>query len=375
MKVALELQPCCGNRSGIGFYTYELAKRLQDSDDLNFTGNVFNFLSRNDNTSSLADIHMPVRVQKNMPYGVYRRIWHALPLRYSMMFPKADLSVFFNYIVPPRITGRVIDTICDMTYLRYPDTMDKKNLKRIKKDIQYSVERSSKIITISEFSKEEIHHALGVPAEKISVVYSAASLSSKQLADPQKTLDKYSINGPYLLYVGNMEPRKNLARLLRAFRLLKKETKIPHRLVLAGGSGWRSEELHRELNASESTGDVVMTGYVTSEEKNTLYSCASAFVFPSLYEGFGMPPLEAMHFGCPVVCANAASLPEVVGDAAELVDPMEVDSIAEGMLRVLTDESHRADLVQKGYIQAKKFNWEDSANKLMQICREVLEES
>ena len=317
---------------------------------------------------------MPVRVQKSMPYGVYRRIWHALPLHYSMMFPKADLSVFFNYIVPPRITGRVINTICDMTYLRYPDTMDKKNLRRIQKDIQYSVERSSKIVTISEFSKKEIHQTLGVPAEKISVVYSAASLPS-QMADPQETLDKYSINGPYLLYVGNMEPRKNLIRLLRAFRLLKKEINISHQLVLAGGSGWRNGELYQELRAFEAAGDVVMTGYVTSEEKNTLYSCATAFVFPSLYEGFGMPPLEAMHFGCPVVCANTASLPEVVGDAAELVDPMEVDSITEGMLRVLTDESHRTELVRKGYIQAKKFNWENSANKLMQICREVLEES
>ena len=374
MKVALELQPCCGNRSGIGLYAYELAKRLQDNEDLNFSGNVFNFLSRNDNASSLAEIHMPVRVQKCMPYGVYRRIWHALPLRYSMMFPKADLSVFFNYIVPPRITGRVINTICDMTYLRYPDTMDKKNLRRIQKDIQYSVERSSKLVTISEFTKKVIHQTLGVPAEKISVVYSAASLPS-QMADPEETLDKYSINGPYLLYVGNMEPRKNLIRLLRAFRLLKKEINISHQLVLAGGSGWRNGELYQELRAFEAAGDVVMTGYVTSEEKNTLYSCATAFVFPSLYEGFGMPPLEAMHFGCPVVCANTASLPEVVGDAAELVDPMEVDSIAEGMLRVLTDESHRTELVRKGFIQAKKFNWEDSANKLTQICREVLEES
>lgn len=374
MKVALELQPCCGNRSGIGTYAYELAKRLQNGKDLEFAGNVFNFLGRNDNLPSLAGIQMSVRTQKCMPYGIYRRIWHAIPLVYSMMFQKADLNIFFNYIVPPRIAGHVINTICDMTYLRYPETMDKKNLNRISKDILYSAERSDRIITISEFSKSEIHQLLGVPLEKISVIYSAASLS-EQKEDKQSLQSRYSIDRPYLLYVGNMEPRKNLVRLLHAYRLLKKESEIPHQLVLAGGSGWKNEGIFQELKELKKTGDVILTGYITPEEKNTLYTHASAFVFPSLYEGFGMPPLEAMHFGCPVVCSNAASLPEIVGDAAELVDPMEVDSIAQGMLHVLTDESHRAELVQKGYAQAKKFNWDDSAKKLMQICREVLEES
>lgn len=373
-KVALELQPCCGNRSGIGSYAYELARRLRNGNNLEFVGNVFNFLGRNNNDTSLAEIQMPVRTQVCIPYGIYRRIWHVLPLFYSMMFQKAELSIFFNYIVPPRITGRVINTICDMTYLRYPETMDKRNLSRISKDILYSAERSDRIITISEFSKSEIHHLLGVPLEKISVIYSAASLSEKK-ADWQDLQRRYSITKPYLLYVGNMEPRKNLVRLLRAYRLIKKESGIPHQLVLAGGGGWRNEKLFQELSDLEKTGDVIRTGYVTPEEKNTLYTYASAFVFPSVYEGFGMPPLEAMSLGCPVVCANTASLPEVVGNAAELVDPMEIDSIAEGILRVIADEPYRTKLVQRGYAQAKKFNWDDSAKKLTQICREVLEES
>ena len=371
MKVALELQPCCGNRSGIGFYTYELAKRLQDSDDLNFTGNVFNFLSRNDNTSSLADIHMPVRVQKNMPYGVYRRIWHALPVSYEAFFPRADLTVFFNFIVPPRIHGKVITTVHDLTYIRYPETMDKKNLRRIQKDIMYSLQRSDRILAVSEFSRQELYQLLRVPKEKVSVVYNAPALS-EEVADAEPLFSRHGISKPYILYVGTLEPRKNLMRLMQAFEKLKQTEGIPHQLVLAGGKGWNSEDI---LEHAQKNPDILTIGYVTNAEKNALYQNASLFAFPSLYEGFGIPPLEAMHFGCPVVCANAASLPEVVGDAAEMVDPMEVDSIAEGMLRVLTDESHRADLVQKGYIQAKKFNWEDSANKLMQICREVLEES
>lgn len=371
MKVALELQPCCGNRSGIGFYAYELSKRLQDNDDLSFAGNVFNFLGRNDNTSSLAEIYMPVRVQKAMPYGVYRRIWHALPVSYEAFFPRADLTFFFNYIVPPRIDGKVITTVHDLTYIRYPETMDKKNLRRIKKDIAYSLQRSDRILAVSEFSKQELCQLLRVPEEKVSVVYNAPALS-EEVADAKSLFHKHGITKPYILYVGTLEPRKNLMRLMNAFEKLKQTEGIPHQLVLAGGKGWNSEDI---LEHTQKNPDILTIGYVTNAEKNVLYQNASLFAFPSLYEGFGIPPLEAMHFGCPVVCANAASLPEVVGDAAELVDPMEVDSIAAGMLRVLTDESYRMELVQRGYTQAKKFNWEDSANKLMQICREVLEES
>nr|WP_300182945.1 glycosyltransferase family 1 protein [uncultured Agathobaculum sp.] len=373
-KVALELQPCCGRRSGIGQYTYEIAKRLRDSDGLVFRGNLFNFLSRNDNTESLAGIEMPILVNSLFPYGVYRRIWNAIPLPYDRLFrPKADLNVFFNYIVPPSIEGKTMTTIHDMTYLRFPETMDRRNLKRLQDGIEYSVARSAHIVTDSEFSKQEIMQLLNIPLEKISVVPGAPSLTDR-FVDFSEMADKYHIDKPYILYVGTIEPRKNLVRLMQAFAALKKNG-FPHQLVLAGGKGWENEDIYQTADRLFHYGEIVFTGYISDAEKNTLYQNAEAFVFPSLYEGFGIPPLEAMHFGCPVVCANAASLPEVVGDAAQLVDPMEVDSIAEGMLRVLADEPYRMKLVQSGYAQAKKFNWDDSANKLTQICREVLEES
>ena len=126
--VALELQPCCGKRSGIGVYTYELAKRLQDDERLHFCGNMFNFCGRNDNSEMLRDIHMPINESRMFPYGVYRRIWNCLPVDYARLFPqKADLSIFFNYIVPPRITGKVMTAVYDMTFLRFPETMDARN--------------------------------------------------------------------------------------------------------------------------------------------------------------------------------------------------------------------------------------------------------
>lgn len=373
MKVALELQPCCGNRSGIGTYTYELARRLQDGDGLEFVGNVFNFLYRNDNTSALNDIEMPIRVQPCMPYGVYRRIWHAVPVSYNAMFSLADLNVFFNFIVPPRVRGKVITVIYDMTYLRFPETMNKSNLQRIRRDIARCVEHSDKIITISEFSKREIQTLLQVPEEKIEIVYSAPSITT-EVTSFQMLQKRLNVKQPYLLYMGTIEPRKNLVRLIQAFDWLKRERKIPHQLVLAGGDGWKTEEIHRAAETAQFANEIRFTGYLSSKEKNTLYQNADLMAFPSLYEGFGMPPLEAMHFGCPVVCSNAASLPEVVGDAAELVDPFDPVSIAEGVMRVLSDREYAQSLIRRGFEQEKMFTWERSAEKLRQLCVKLLAE-
>lgn len=368
MRVALELQSCCGNRSGIGTYTYELARRMKSDGGVEFSGNVFNFLGRNDNRSALEGIDMPIHVQKGMLYGVYRRIWHYTPLTYGMMFPPADLNVFFNYIVPPRVQGKCITAVYDMTYLRYPETMKKTNLRHIARNIEYSVERSSAILTISEFSKQEIHELLGVPEEKIKVVYCAASLP-KRMSETEEVRARYNIQGPYILYVGNVEPRKNLRGLLRAFRRLKQEMGIPHRLVCVGASGWNTQEIYQEAQALCDSGDVIFTGYVPAEDKAALYSAAEAFAFPSLYEGFGMPPLEAMHYGCPVVCANAASLPEIVGQAAELVDPLDETDIARGIWRVLSDQEYARGLSEEGRRQAQRFRWDQSVERLMEVIK------
>lgn len=372
MNVALELQPCCGKRSGIGTYAYELARRLQDWDGLEFCGNLFNFMGRNDNSESLKDIAMPIRESRIFPYGVYRRIWDWFPFPYQNLFPgKADLSVFFNYIVPPRIAGKVITAVHDMTWLRFPETMDRRNYKRLQDGLLRSVSRSDRILTLSRFSKEEIVSLLGVPDEKISIVPCAPSLS-KAVVDFSLCAERFHITRPYLLYVGTIEPRKNLVRLLKAYSLLKREQGIAHQMVLAGGRGWEAEEIYRE---AERTDGVILTGYLTAEEKNALYQHAAAFVFPSLYEGFGIPPLEAMAFGCPVVCSNAASLPEVVGEAARLVDPLDELDIAQGIWDVLSDEKYASQLISGGCRQLKKYSWDASAEKLAGICGAVLEGS
>lgn len=370
MKVALELQPCLGQRSGIGIYTYELAKRLQNTETLSFQGNVFNFMGRNDNSASLCGVSMELAENCSMPYGVYRRIWDKVPFSYSKRFPAADITHFFNYIVPPRVDGTVISSIYDMTYLRYPETMDERNLKRIQRDILYSVERSQRIVTISEFSKSEIVSLLQVDPAKIDIVYTNASLHHS-CASPEVLWERYGVKAPFILYMGTIEPRKNLSMLIRAFSRFKKETGLPHKLVLAGGKGWKSEDIYATAEGSPVKEDMIFTGYISAEEKNALYQQAATFVFPSLYEGFGMPPLEAMHFDTPVICAEAASLPEVVGDGAVLVPPQDELAWCQAMYDVLSQKELREALVRRGHLRTQRFSWASSAQTLKQIYQQI----
>jgi len=371
MKVALDLQPCLKNRSGIGVYTYEMAKRLQSRDGLEFYGSIFNFLGKYDGSQSLEGLTLPLLENRLLPYRAYRLLWDVVPIPHRWMFPeKMDLSIFFNYVVPPNIDGKVITTIHDMTCLRFPETVKQGTLGRLKRGISYSLERSDHILTISEFSKREIMELLSVPEEKISVISCAFSLNGTG-ADWRQIEEKWQLRKPYLLYVGTIEPRKNLTRLLKAFSLLKRENSIPHQLVLAGGKGWNNEEIYRTAKEME---NVIFTGYISEEEKIALYQNAEVFLFPSIYEGFGIPPLEAMTCGCPVVCANAASLPEVVGDAARLVDPLDEADIAQGIWEVLSNEELRNQMREAGYRQAKKYSWNNSAKKLTDVCIKVLNE-
>lgn len=368
MHVALELQPCWGQLTGIGHYTHELAKRLVPTGEVSFQGNLFNFAGRHDNSFLHDTMPFFVRENKLMPYGIYRRLWKLIPVGYEAFFGEADVTHFFNYIVPPRISGKVITTVHDMTHIRFPETVDKRNLRRLRQGLDYSLARSELIVTSSVFSKKEIVELCGIPEEKIRVIYPAPSISGGT-CDRDKLFRRLGISKDYLLYVGTIEPRKNLIRLLKAFEQLRKRKKIDCQMVLCGGNGWKNEEFYKTLEDIDYRDDILLTGYLPTDERNVLYANASVFVYPSIYEGFGIPVLEAMYWETPVICSDAASLPEAGGDAACYVDPLSVESIAEGICRVKTDQAYSETLIARGKQQCKLFSWDDSTKKLIDLYK------
>lgn len=369
MKVALELQPCSAQMSGVGNYTFQLAKRIYRMEGADVSGNYFNFCMRNPRLSD-AGLNGKVEYNSCLPYGVYRRIWDFVPIPYRMVFTSADVTHFFNYIVPPGVSGKVIDTVYDLTYLRFPETMNASNLTRLQKGMCRSLERSDLIVTDSEYVKGEIVRELGYDANRIEVVYPAA-VEETAIDLPKAYLkEKWGLDTPYLLYLGTIEPRKNINRLIQAYSKVSRELEQPPKLVLAGGKGWNADDTYR-LAAETLPGQILFTGYLSDEEKKLLYRHAALFTFPSLYEGFGIPVLEAMRYGLPVVCANTSSLTEVAGDSARLVEPTDVNDIAAGILELLCDPARAAQLSQRGKVEAKRFSWDRSAEKLMQIYRKL----
>jgi len=180
------------------------------------------------------------------------------------------------------------------------------------------------------------------------------------------------LRGPYILFVGNLEPRKNLVRLIEAFGRLKARHTLPHQLIVAGKRGWLYRSIFEAVERLGLRDDVIFTGYVPAEDLPALYAMADLFAFPSLYEGFGLPVLEAMACGTPVLTARTGSLPEVAGEAAWYVDPLDVEALADGMARILTDPGTRADLVDRGLLQAKRFTWAKTAAATLDIYRRTL---
>jgi len=309
----------------------------------------------------------------------YKLIWVVLPMPYHFFFrTKADVTQFFNFAVPPGATGKKVAMIHDMAYKSYPLTVDKKTRAWLELCMKKSCRHADHIVTVSDFSKREIIHYLHVPKEKISVVPNAvdhaiyhADYTEKQI---QKVLGKYQVQREYFLYLGTIEPRKNLERLLDAYeKLYQKRKRTVHmpQLVLAGKRGWLCEGIYekaRKLNAGKK---ILFIGYVEPQDSPVLMCGAKAFVFPSLYEGFGMPPLEAMACGTPVIASNVSALPEVVGDAGILVNPHSEEEIFQAMQVLLEDDAYRKHLGRLGAARAAEYTWVKSAGLLMDVYQEL----
>lgn len=379
MKISLDLEPCFNNHSGIGVNTYNIAKHLEKIKEIELHGEIFNFLGKNSLDKNYRELDIKVNTCKIFPYGVYRRLWNVLPVKYNTLLNShSDIYHFFDYIVPPNIEGKVITTIHDMTYVLYPDMVEQKTMNRIKKGIEYSINRADKIITVSESSKNDIAKLLNVDKSKIEVVYNGVEyeLFCKYYSKEEEleVKRKYNLPEKYILYMGTLEPRKNIKSIISAFSIFilnNRSYSDDIKLVIAGKKGWLYESIFDLVKELRLEDKVIFTDYVDEIDKPLIYNMASLFVFPSIYEGFGIPVLEAMASSVPVITSTSSSLPEIAGDAAIRVEPKDVDSIAKAMKQILEDEVLRKAMVEKGHIQARKFTWQSSVEKLVSIYKDL----
>ena len=380
MQIAIDTQPLIGSRlTGIGYCQagqLTALSALYPSDTFSLQ-----YFTGRDGAPKQARLkpylQANVQMQSAAASGyAYRMASTFLPLPYHHYFgKKADVTHFFNYIVPPGVFGKTVVTVHDMVYKTYPETVRGRTKYMLQLGLKKSLVRADRIVTDSEFSKSEICRYFPQFQDKIRVVYCGVNTKRfHPIDDPEKireVREKYALDRDYFLYLGTVEPRKNLVRLIEAYQIFIQGKKTPPYLVLAGGKGWLNSDIYQKATALGIEKNVKFTEYIPEELLCPLMCGALAFVFPSIYEGFGMPPLEAMACGVPVLASNAASLPEVVGEDAVLVDPYRPDEIAGGLERLYTDQALRVRLSEAGKKRVLHFSWERSAQQLHAVYEEL----
>ncbi len=361
MKIGIDASPIFHQRGGVGTHTLHLIENLLK---LKSDHQFFLYSSR------LSDESFPFLTQKNIQliYG------NKLYLRYRIWKERIDIVHGTNFRLPGYGRKGNIITIHDLALVKYP-SFGKKfggrfSFWRTKKRAL----RADRIIAVSKSVLEDIVQFIGAPEEKIKVIYNGVDpfyFPDDNQEVFLKIRQKFGIKKErYLLFTGTIEPRKNVKTVLKAFSRNKKIRK-DFNLVLAGGKGWKNSDIQQFIIDEGLLEEVVITGYISREELRVLYSCASCFVFPSIYEGFGIPLLEAMACGVPVICSNSSSLPEVVGDAAITIDPHDIDGFSTGMEKIVEDEGLRKNMILRGFERVKHFSWEETAKKTLQVYEEV----
>ncbi len=353
-------------RVGIGEYAYELLTQFErfKINDLRFKIYLKNAPMG----------HMP-KEREGWKYQVFgpRKMWtqFALPLNLFLSRPKPVVFFSPSHYAPRFSPVPTAISIMDLSYIHFSELFTKHDLYQLINWTKYSAKNARKIFTISNFSRDDIIKTYEKRPEDVVTTYLGIKEikdSGLKIKDMDELEKKFKITKPYILFVGTLQPRKNIVRLIEAFSKIKDKTV---KLIVVGKKGWLWEEI---IQAPEKFGvleRVKFLDFVKDEDLPGLYKNALCFVLPSLYEGFGLPVLEAMKYGCPVLVSNVSSLPEVGGDAAVYFNPQNTDEITQQLDKVLSDEELRKEMVKKGYNQVKQFSWEKAASETLRVLEEL----
>jgi glycosyltransferase involved in cell wall biosynthesis len=354
---------------GIGTYIRNLLRQLARMD----CQTEFVILCRPEDRETLAALGENFRavVQTAANYSVSEQV------RVPLALAREGVTLFHapHYVLPPLVRCKAVVTIHDCIHLMFPQYLPNRfAYAYARTSIRLAARRATRILTVSESSKRDILRFVDTEPEKIDVIYNA--YDDRFAIDPReedvvRVRERYQLESEFVLYAGNVKPHKNLERLIEAFHLVRNRGLDHLKLVLIGDEISKYTALRRAVHHHQLHKYVRFLGYLPEVTLAVMYRLAGVFVFPSLYEGFGLPPLEAMASGTPVVTSNVSSLPEVAGDAAILVDPYDPRAIADGIYRVLTDEHLRRDLRRKGVARAGMFSWEQSVRRVRAIYDEV----
>lgn len=379
MKIGIDVSSAINQRAGIGEYTRQLIRHLVALDKEN-SYHLFSFYGKDPAkyfaqfsecaNVQVSSLKLPGRLFRLMLFSFYKS---GLPL--GFLLPDVDLFHSPDHVFPALAKLKTVVTIHDLAFLLFPENYTWINGTYLKSMVPASLKRAARIIVDSENTKKDLISLLSVSEEKIRVIPAGVDESFSPTIEPDKVAKakhKYGITGDYILYVGTLEPRKNIGRLVEAYSRL--ESRRDLRLVIAGGKGWLYDELFKKVEELKIDESVSFLGYIPRKDLPALYSGAELFVYPSIYEGFGLPVLEAMACGTPVITSNVSSLPEVAGDAALLIDPNNVEELASAIEKLLSDSELRSELMNKGLERAKLFSWERTARETLAVYQEVGQE-
>jgi len=358
-----------GNES----YAVNLIEALAQIDSVN---NYTIYVTTNEARDRFTDRWPNFKVRSTLPHTPLIRI----PLTLSAELRKRPVDVLHvQFTAPPFCPCPVVVSIHDLSFEHLPETFKRRSRTQLRLTVRRSARRATRILSLSEHTRRDIIETYRIDAEKVSAIPLAAADHFRPVADNrelQRVRHKYGIDGDYILCVGSIQPRKNVARLIRAYALLRgnfSADKLP-KLVLVGKCAWLYDETLRTLEKTGVKDTSVVTGYVPESDLPALYSGALCFVYPSYFEGFGLPPLEAMKCGTPVIVGNRTSLPEVVGDAALSVDPFDIEAIAAAITRLMNNSALRDELSVRGQERARMFSWQHTAEETLKIYTEVAQD-